>query len=81
VVAPSRVAGGVVEFLLLFTAPVLGSGAAAGRFYPLTDRIASFPAGDPDTLLRELCADLLRHADGTLGDDAAMVAIERLPEH
>lgn len=26
-----------------------------------------------------LCADLLRHAGGHLSDDAAMVAIERLP--
>ncbi|WP_328332567.1 MULTISPECIES: PP2C family protein-serine/threonine phosphatase [unclassified Streptomyces] len=69
---------GVGDILLLYTDGVIESRDRAGRFYPLPDRIASFRAEGPDALLDDLCADLLRHADGSLGDDAAMVAIERL---
>ncbi|NDZ77660.1 serine/threonine-protein phosphatase [Streptomyces sp. SID10853] len=70
---------GVGDILLLFTDGVIESRDSAGRFYPLSERIATFRAAGPDALLGDLCADLLRHADGSLGDDAAMVAIERLP--
>ncbi|MFE2378803.1 PP2C family protein-serine/threonine phosphatase [Streptomyces sp. NPDC059398] len=70
---------GVGDVLLLYTDGVIEARNAAGRFYPLTDRIASWGADGPAKLLDRLCADLLRHAGGSLGDDAAMVAIERLP--
>ncbi|MET9535142.1 PP2C family protein-serine/threonine phosphatase [Streptomyces sp. NPDC006649] len=70
---------GVGDILLLYTDGVIEARDAGGRFYPLPDRIASWGTGGPDALLERLCADLLRHAGGSLGDDAAMVAIERLP--
>ncbi|WP_328323967.1 MULTISPECIES: PP2C family protein-serine/threonine phosphatase [unclassified Streptomyces] len=70
---------GVGDILLLYTDGVIEARDTAGRFYPLADRIASWAADGPDALLQRLCADLLRHAGGSLGDDAAMVAIERLP--
>ncbi|WP_328320308.1 PP2C family protein-serine/threonine phosphatase [Streptomyces sp. NBC_00388] len=69
---------GVGDILLLYTDGVIEARDSAGRFYPLADRITSCRTDAPDALLSDLCADLLRHADGHLGDDAAMVAIERL---
>ncbi|WP_371790449.1 serine/threonine-protein phosphatase [Streptomyces sp. NBC_01471] len=69
---------GVGDILLLYTDGVIESRDSAGRFYPLPERIATCRAHSPDVLLGDLCVDLLRHADGSLGDDAAMVAIERL---
>ncbi|MFI1154066.1 hypothetical protein [Streptomyces sp. NPDC020817] len=39
----------------------------------------AWPGDGPEALLRHLCADLLAHSPcGSLGDDAAMVAIERI---
>ncbi|WP_328375377.1 serine/threonine-protein phosphatase [Streptomyces sp. NBC_00440] len=70
---------GVGDVLLLYTDGVIEARDTAGRFYPLPDRIESWGADGPDALLERLCTDLLRHAGGSLGDDAAMVAIERLP--
>ncbi|MEU9254983.1 PP2C family protein-serine/threonine phosphatase [Streptomyces sp. NPDC048270] len=68
------------DVLLLYTDGVLEARDAAGTFYPLAERAAARSGTHPRTLLDRLCADLLSHAAGsTLGDDAAMVAIERLP--
>ncbi len=68
------------DVLLLYTDGVLEARDAAGTFYPLAERAAAWSGSHPRTLLDRLCADLLSHAAGsTLGDDAAMVAIERLP--
>ncbi|WP_436502215.1 hypothetical protein [Actinokineospora sp. HUAS TT18] len=52
---------------------------ASGAFYPLPERAADWPGAGPEALLHHLCADLLAHTpNGLLGDDAAMVAIERV---
>ncbi|OEJ34785.1 PP2C family protein-serine/threonine phosphatase [Streptomyces subrutilus] len=68
------------DVLLLYTDGVLEARDAAGTFYPLAERAAAWPGTRPRALLDRLCADLLSHAAGsTLDDDAAMVAIERLP--
>ncbi|MEU9146332.1 PP2C family protein-serine/threonine phosphatase [Streptomyces sp. NPDC048349] len=68
------------DVLLLYTDGVLEARDAAGTFYPLAQRAAAWSGTRPRALLDRLCADLLSHAAGsTLGDDAAMVAIERLP--
>ncbi|WP_371495170.1 serine/threonine-protein phosphatase [Kitasatospora sp. NBC_00374] len=69
--------GGTV---LLYTDGVIEARNAVGEFYPLTERLPAWPAHDPEELLRLLCQDLARHTGGRLGDDAAMVAIVRLPE-
>ncbi|MFE7106419.1 PP2C family protein-serine/threonine phosphatase [Streptomyces sp. NPDC057575] len=67
------------DTLLLYTDGVIESRDRSGRFYPLQERAASRSCTGPEALLETLCADLLRHSGGSLGDDAALVAIERLP--
>ncbi|MEU9127957.1 PP2C family protein-serine/threonine phosphatase [Kitasatospora sp. NPDC048540] len=67
------------DTVLLYTDGVVEARDTAGRFYPLAERLAAWPADDPGQLLKLLCQDLAAHTGGRLGDDAAMVAIVRLP--
>ncbi|MFJ8923146.1 PP2C family protein-serine/threonine phosphatase [Streptomyces sp. NPDC102415] len=67
------------DMLLLYTDGVTEARDGSGRFYPLAERLLSWPGAGPGPLVEWLCADLLRHAGGHLGDDAAMVAVECLP--
>ncbi|MFC8226004.1 PP2C family protein-serine/threonine phosphatase [Streptomyces sp. NPDC057287] len=67
------------DVLLLYTDGVTEARDRTGRFYPLAERAASWTGLGPERLLEEARADLLRHAGGRLGDDAAIVAVERLP--
>ncbi|MFF9506825.1 PP2C family protein-serine/threonine phosphatase [Streptomyces sp. NPDC014724] len=69
----------VGDTLLLYTDGVIECRDRSGVFYPLPERAASHCGSGPGSLLESLCADLVRHAGGRPGDDAAMVAIERLP--
>lgn len=67
------------DVVLLYTDGVIEARDASGVFYPLPERAADWPGDGPEALLRHLCADLLAHTpNGLLGDDAAMVAIERV---
>ncbi|MCC3778451.1 PP2C family protein-serine/threonine phosphatase [Streptomyces sp. UNOB3_S3] len=66
------------DLVLLYTDGVVEARDATGRFYPLAERLASWPGGKPEALLRYLCEDLLAHSGGSLGDDAALVAVQRL---
>ncbi|KPI33833.1 serine phosphatase [Actinobacteria bacterium OV450] len=67
------------DVILLYTDGVIEARDAQGAFYPLPERAADRPDDGPDALLRYLRADLLAHSPGgSLGDDAAMVAIERV---
>ncbi|MGW2558966.1 PP2C family protein-serine/threonine phosphatase [Streptomyces sp. NPDC001514] len=68
------------DIVLLYTDGVIEARDRAGTFYPLEERVITWSARGPHALLSRLCSDLLRHAGGHLGDDAAMVAIERMPE-
>ncbi|MEU8960642.1 PP2C family protein-serine/threonine phosphatase [Streptomyces sp. NPDC048491] len=69
------------DILLLYTDGVLEARDEAGDFYPLAARAAAWNGTGPHALLSYLREDLLAHTPtGTLGDDAAMVAIERLAE-
>ncbi|MEU4496326.1 PP2C family protein-serine/threonine phosphatase [Streptomyces sp. NPDC023998] len=65
------------DLLLLYTDGVIEARDHAGTFYPLADRLASWNAADPHSLVQNLHDDLLRYAGGNLGDDAAMVAIAK----
>jgi hypothetical protein len=67
------------DIALLYTDGVIEARDRDGTFYPLVERAAGMADQGPGVLLAQLRQDLIRHAGGHLGDDAAMVAIERLP--
>ncbi|GGK16793.1 hypothetical protein GCM10011583_55910 [Streptomyces camponoticapitis] len=68
------------DALLLHTDGLLEARGPNGVFYPAFDRFAALRWSDADELLQRLTTDLLDYARGTLEDDVALVAIERLPE-
>ncbi|MFF1688140.1 MULTISPECIES: PP2C family protein-serine/threonine phosphatase [unclassified Streptomyces] len=70
------------DFLVLYTDGVIEARSPTGAFYPLAERVASFPAlpaGGPDSLLHHIHRDLLAHTGGQLNDDVALLVIERVP--
>ncbi|MGP3989092.1 PP2C family protein-serine/threonine phosphatase [Streptomyces sp. 3N207] len=67
------------DLLLLYTDGVIEARNAAGAFYPLADRVTRWAGDDAETLVRRLRDDLLAHSGGSLGDDAAIVALQRTP--
>ncbi|WP_435241969.1 PP2C family protein-serine/threonine phosphatase [Streptomyces cucumeris] len=69
----------VGDIVLLYTDGIIEARDSDGAFYPLAERMSSWPGGDPDALVQYLCGDLMVHSGGSLGDDAAMVALQRLP--
>ncbi|MFG1808568.1 PP2C family protein-serine/threonine phosphatase [Streptomyces sp. NPDC049040] len=68
----------VGDVLLLYTDGVIEARDVLGDFYPLVDRLAGWSGLPPDDLLDELTADLLHHVGRRLGDDVAMVAVQRV---
>ncbi|MEV5957725.1 PP2C family protein-serine/threonine phosphatase [Streptomyces sp. NPDC051987] len=69
------------DMLLLYTDGVIEARSPNGAFYPLAERVASFPASGPDALLHHIHRDLLAHTGEQLTDDAAFLIIERTPSH
>ncbi|MEV7617738.1 PP2C family protein-serine/threonine phosphatase [Streptomyces sp. NPDC089799] len=69
---------GVGDVLLLYTDGVVEARDGSRAFYPLAQRLTAWAEDDPPTLLGHLRADLQAYAGGHLGDDAALVAVERL---
>ncbi|WTJ07894.1 serine/threonine-protein phosphatase [Streptomyces lydicus] len=67
------------DLLLLYTDGVIEARDDKGTFYPLAERAGAWSDCGPEQLLRQLRADLLAHTRGRLGDDAAAVAVRRLP--
>ena len=67
------------ELLLLYTDGVSEARDDKGTFYPLAERAGAWSALSPQQVLRQLRTDLLAHTNGRLGDDAAAVAVRRLP--
>ncbi|MDX3356488.1 PP2C family protein-serine/threonine phosphatase [Streptomyces sp. ME01-24h] len=68
------------DVLLLYTDGVTEARDASGRFYPLAERVASWPGhGSPNDLVRHVREDLLAYCGGRLGDDAALITVRREP--
>ncbi|MEU3827684.1 PP2C family protein-serine/threonine phosphatase [Streptomyces sp. SID161] len=67
------------DTLLLYTDGVVEARDEHGRFYPLADRAARWTDDSPEALMHHLRRDLLAHAGGRLGDDAALIALHRTP--
>ncbi|MEU9238721.1 PP2C family protein-serine/threonine phosphatase [Streptomyces sp. NPDC048385] len=67
------------DTLLLYTDGVIEARDAQGRFYPLTERVAQWTDAAPEVLMHHIRRDLLAHAGGRLGDDAALIALHRAP--
>ncbi|MFB0617602.1 PP2C family protein-serine/threonine phosphatase [Streptomyces sp. AGS-58] len=65
------------DTLLLYTDGVVEARDERGRFYPLADRVARWTDDSPEALMHHLRRDLLAHAGGRLGDDAALIALHR----
>ncbi|MFI9103496.1 PP2C family protein-serine/threonine phosphatase [Streptomyces fildesensis] len=69
------------DILILYTDGVIEARSPVGAFYPLAERVASFPAGSPDALLDRIHRDLLSHVGGIPLDDAAILVIEHAASH
>ncbi|MEV8099700.1 PP2C family protein-serine/threonine phosphatase [Kitasatospora sp. NPDC085879] len=65
------------DTLLLYTDGVIEARDRSGAFYPFADRVARWTGSAPEALVNHIRRDLLAHAGGRLGDDAAVVAIRR----
>ncbi|MGW6604424.1 PP2C family protein-serine/threonine phosphatase [Streptomyces sp. NPDC055036] len=68
----------VGDRLLLYTDGVIEARDAAGRFYPLADRVARWTDRDLDEMVDAVRSDLLRHVGARPADDVAMVAVQRM---
>ncbi|CAG7621195.1 PP2C family protein-serine/threonine phosphatase [Actinacidiphila bryophytorum] len=68
----------VGDVLLLYTDGVIEARDDDGAFYPLTERLAGWLRLPPGELIDVLTADLLHHAGRRLGDDVAIVAVQRV---
>ncbi|MER5548511.1 PP2C family protein-serine/threonine phosphatase [Streptomyces sp. CG4] len=65
------------DTLLLYTDGVMEARDARGRFYPLIERAVRWTDDSPEALMHHVRRDLLSHAGGRLGDDAALIALHR----
>ncbi|MFF7355867.1 PP2C family protein-serine/threonine phosphatase [Streptomyces filipinensis] len=65
------------DTLLLYTDGGVEARDARGRFYPLTERVVRWTDDSPEALMHHVRRDLLAHAGGRLGDDAALIALHR----
>ncbi|MFC8271870.1 PP2C family protein-serine/threonine phosphatase [Streptomyces sp. NPDC057271] len=61
--------------LLLYTDGVTEARDGAGEFYPLASRLHLLKADSPELALDALHGDIVAHAGGPLGDDAAMLLL------
>ncbi|MFD0344811.1 PP2C family protein-serine/threonine phosphatase [Streptomyces sp. NPDC127117] len=69
------------DMLVLYTDGVVEARSPSGAFYPLAERVASFPTTSPDALLHHIHRDLLAHIGGHPADDVALLVIECTPSH
>jgi serine phosphatase RsbU (regulator of sigma subunit) len=69
------------DMLVLYTDGVVEARSPTGAFYPLAERVASFPATSPEGMVRDIHRDLIDHIGGVPADDAALLVIQRTPSH
>ncbi|MFI1258263.1 PP2C family protein-serine/threonine phosphatase [Streptomyces netropsis] len=67
------------DLILIYTDGVIEARDGEGAFYPLAERLAGYKVTGPQQLIDHIHADLLAHTGGALGDDVALVAIQRCP--
>ncbi|MFJ9583922.1 PP2C family protein-serine/threonine phosphatase [Streptomyces acidicola] len=67
------------DTLVLYTDGVVEARDGNRAFYPLQERVALVAKSRPKALVQHVQQDLLAHARGALGDDAAILAIQRAP--
>ncbi|WP_256107303.1 PP2C family protein-serine/threonine phosphatase [Streptomyces sp. ODS05-4] len=78
---PLQVAFRPGDQLLLYTDGVTEARDGAGDFYPLAARLHLLETESPELALEALHEDIVAHAGGPLGDDAAMLLLRyRSPE-
>ncbi|MGN5377671.1 PP2C family protein-serine/threonine phosphatase [Streptomyces lasalocidi] len=65
--------------LVLYTDGFIEGRDRRGRFHDLAARVRAHAGRPLEAMVAALRRDLLHHVDGDLGDDAALVALERLP--
>ncbi|MFJ4582609.1 SpoIIE family protein phosphatase [Streptomyces echinatus] len=66
--------------LLLYTDGFIEARDRRGRFFDLAARLDAHAGRNLEAMVAGLRRDLVRHVRGDLDDDAALVALERLPE-
>ncbi|MFD4956549.1 PP2C family protein-serine/threonine phosphatase [Streptomyces sp. NPDC058451] len=67
------------DTLLLYTDGVVEARDSSRTFYPLEQRVALWTRSSPRALVQRIEQDLCAHADRALADDAALLAIQRIP--
>ncbi|MEK0097826.1 PP2C family protein-serine/threonine phosphatase [Streptomyces sp. A475] len=67
------------DTLVLYTDGVTEARDDGGAFYPFAQRVEQWTTSSPEALLDHIRRDLLAHCRGHLGDDAAIIAIQRNP--
>ncbi|MGH4030998.1 PP2C family protein-serine/threonine phosphatase [Actinomycetota bacterium Odt1-20B] len=80
--SPTRLPFSEGDTLLLYTDGVNECRSRDGTFYPVRQRMAQLAresGATPEDLVDRLEHDLLAHSGGPLGDDAAIIAIRRVP--
>ncbi|MFB7508907.1 PP2C family protein-serine/threonine phosphatase [Streptomyces broussonetiae] len=77
--AAQTVPFGPGDRLVLYTDGFIEARDRRGRFHDLADQVRAHAGRPLEAMVAALRRDLLRHVRGDLGDDAALLALERLP--
>ncbi|MFB7668571.1 PP2C family protein-serine/threonine phosphatase [Kitasatospora sp. NPDC056138] len=67
------------DVLLLYTDGITEARNRDRVFYPLAERLGTWPGSSPEVLLKNAHRDLQTYVGGPLRDDGVLIAIERTP--